>query len=125
MPAPDLIRGGNRFSVRKCDHPKRARAHSVSIETECALARLSCCSQRRFDETPPPAHFSLDNVTKISYNSCTIDKCVQYPDLRPAPGTAVIPAERPALRPGSESRNPVITESRCCARPFRPHSADY
>jgi hypothetical protein len=29
--------GGNRFSVRKCDKRDKTRAHSVSLETECAL----------------------------------------------------------------------------------------
>src|SRR5712691_827858 len=33
-------KSGDRFSVRKCDKRKKARAHSVSIETECALVRL-------------------------------------------------------------------------------------
>ena len=37
---------------------------------------LSCCRQRRFDESSPPPNFSFDNVTKISYKKRTIDKCI-------------------------------------------------
>src|SRR5216684_381126 len=76
MPAPDLIKSGNRFSVRKCDRSKN-RAHSVSIETECALARISPAIRRPLRRLQQPAAEWIDRSesgaspdTVVALDSC-------------------------------------------------------